>query len=123
MHGEYKSVSQCGVYKGRREAAAVLESVKDRQNVSPAVVIGASIQEPVKPDNDVVTSEIYVSSEKCQEDVSSQGMVLDAEKKAPALQYIAKQQASVYDMREGEEIKLTDNSLKSDRYAGLPRRR
>lgn len=110
--GELNSGSYGYYYKGDSKSQSV-DTLKDMQAYFPAVVTRPRPQEPAKPYKELITSNVYFTSEKWQEVLSSHGIIVDADKKTLTIQSNGTQQDFVYDLTDNEVKKLTDNSLKS----------
>ena len=110
--GELKSGSYGYYYKGRQEAPAVQDPLKDLQNVFPPVVARPRPQEPAKPYNELVTSDVYFTNEKWQECLASHGIIIDENAKTLTIQSNSVNADMVYDLTDEELKKLTSNSIK-----------
>ena len=106
--GELKSGGYGYYYKG-----SGADPLQEMQQILPQTVIRPRPQEPAKPYNELVTSNVYFTNEKWQQMLASHGILVDAEKKMLTIQSSATRQDFVYDLTDEEVRKLTDNSLKS----------
>ena len=66
---------------------------------------------PATPYKDVITSDVYFSNEKWQQVLASHGILIDADKKTLTVQSSAEEADFVYDLKDEELAKITNNSL------------
>lgn len=69
-------------------------------------------QEPAKPYNELITSNVYFSNEKWQECLSSHGIIIDPQAKMLTIQSDTVNADMVYDLKDEELKALTSNSIK-----------
>ena len=114
--GELRSGSYGYYYKGgqggSQGGSQVADPLKDLQTYFPPVQTRPRPTEPAISYKEHITSNVYFTNEKWQEVLSSHGIIVDADKKTLTIQSSATQQDFVYDLKDEEVKKLTDNSLK-----------
>lgn len=114
--GELQSGGYGFYYKGQQ--AVTPQPTKDvLQDLQvslpePEVQVRPRPQEPAKPYQEVITSNVYFTNEKWQEVLASHGIVVDAEAKTLTILSSASEHDFQYDMTDGELKKLTANSIK-----------
>ena len=114
--GELQSGGYGFYYKGQQ--AVTPQPTKDvLQDLQvslpePEVQVRPRPQEPAKPYQEVITSNVYFTNEKWQEVLASHGIVVDAEAKTLTIQSSASEHDFQYDLTDEELKKLTANSIK-----------
>lgn len=114
--GELQSGGYGFYYKGQQ--AVTPQPTKDvLQDLQvslpePEVQVRPRPQEPAKPYQVVITSNVYFTNEKWQEVLASHGIVVDAEAKTLTIQSSASEHDFQYDLTDEELKKLTANSIK-----------
>jgi hypothetical protein len=106
--GELQSGGYGYYYKGSGN-----DPLQEMQQILPQTVSRPRPQEPAKPYNELITSNVYFTNEKWQQVLASHGILVDAEKNTLTIQSSATRQDFVYDLTDEKVRKLTDNSLKS----------
>ncbi len=112
--GELQNGGYGFYYKGgqeQRTSQASQDVLSDLQSVITPLEPRPRVQEPARPYNELVTSDVYFSNDKWQECLSSHGIIIDAEKKTMTIQSMASQQDFIYDLTPDEAGRLTDNSI------------
>lgn len=113
--GELQNGGYGFYYKGGEQHIVSQPSqdvLADLQSVITPVEVRPRPQEPAKPYNELITSNVYFSKEKWQECLSSHGIIVDAANKTLTIQSSATKQDFVYDLTDEEVAKLTNNSIK-----------
>lgn len=87
----------------------VLQQLKE---VNPVIQARARQNEPAKPYNEVITSDVYFSKDKWQEVLASHGVIIDESMKTLTVQSSSINKDLVYDLRDDEISKLLDPSIK-----------
>lgn len=114
--GELQSGGYGFYYKGQQ--AVTPQPTKDvLQDLQvslpePEVQVRPRPQEPAKPYQDVITSNVYFTNEKWREVLASHGIVVDAEAKTLTILSSASEHDFQYDLTDEELKKLTANSTK-----------
>lgn len=114
--GELQSGGYGFYYKGQQ--AVTPQPTKDvLQDLQvslpePEVQVRPRPQEPAKPYQEVITSNVYFTNEKWQEVLASHGIVVDAEAKTLTIQSASTEHDFQYDLTEDEVKKLTANAVK-----------
>lgn len=114
--GELQSGGYGFYYKGQQ--AATPQPAKDvLQDLhislpEPEVQVRPRPQEPAKPYQEVITSNVYFTNEKWQEVLASHGIIVDAEARTLTIQSSASEHDFQYDLTDEELKKLTSNSIK-----------
>ena len=107
-YGYYYKGGQGGSQAGNQ----VADPLKDLQTYFPPVQTRPRPTDPAISYKEHITSNVYFTNEKWQEVLSSHGIIVDADKKTLTIQSSATQQDFVYDLKDEEVKKLTENSLK-----------
>lgn len=114
--GELQSGGYGFYYKGQQ--AVTPQPTKDvLQDLQvslpePEVQVRPRPQEPAKPYQEVITSNVYFTNEKWQELLASHGIVVDAEAKTLTIHSSASEHDFQYDLTDEKLKKLTANSIK-----------
>ena len=113
--GEMQNGGYGFYYKGGQQNMVPQPSqdvLSDLQSVITPVEVRPRSSMPAKPYNELITSKVYFSNEKCQECLSSHGIIIDPSNKTLTIQSSATRQDFVYDLTDEELEKLTNNSIK-----------
>ena len=114
--GELQSGGYGFYYKGQQAVMTqpAKDVLQDLQVAMPEPVMQARPrpQDPAKPYNEVITSNVYFSNDKWQEVLSSHGIIVDADSKTMTIQSTSTEHDFEYDLTEEEVKKLTNNSIK-----------
>ena len=113
--GEMQNGGYGFYYKGGQQNMVPQPSqdvLSDLQSVITPVEVRPRSSMPATPYNDLITSKVYGSNEKCQECLSSHGIIIDPSNKTLTIQSSATRQDFVYDLTDEELEKLTNNSIK-----------
>ena len=114
--GELQSGGYGFYYKGQQ--AVTPQPTKDvLQDLQvslpePEVQVRPRPQEPAKPYQEVITSNVYFTKEKWQDVLASHGIVIDAAAKTMTIQSASTEHDFQYDLTEDEVKKLTANAVK-----------
>lgn len=114
--GELQSGGYGFYYKGQQ--AVTPQPTKDvLQDLQvslpePEVQVRPRPQEPAKPYQEVITSNVYFTNEKWQDVLASHGIVIDAAAKTMTIQSASTEHDFQYDLTEDEVKKLTANAVK-----------
>lgn len=117
--GELQSGGYGFYYKGQQRENVVIQQpsqdvLKDLQSIITPIVSRPRSQEPAKPYKELVGSDVYFSNEKWQECLISHGVIIDKDAKTLTIQSESINADMVYDLRDDELAKLTNNSIKNE---------
>ena len=107
-----------GFYFKGNALTATPGTVKDQdvlaqlQTAIKPVAVAPRPNEPAIPYKTAITSDVYFTNDKWQEVLRSHGIIVDAQGKTLTIQSSAEQADFVYDLKDEEVAKLTNNSLK-----------
>ena len=114
--GELQSGSYGFYWKGQQKEAkpAGQDVLLELQNVTPVIQARPRSEEAAKPYREVITSDVYFTSDKLQEVLSSHGILIDEEKKLLTVQSQSINKDFAYDLTDDELKRLTSPSLREE---------